>query len=263
MFHLLDLDWSSPWAQWLLVAELLFRIWMAVDAYRRGMEGFWVWIILIIPLGAWVYLFAVKLRDFRRPRLSVGRGGGNFGRRLSLAELRYHAERTPTVTNRLALAERLMEKKEHREAIAPLEAILKMEPGYCTALHDLALCHLACGEPSQALPCLQRLLERDRRWSDYRAWNTLLTAHDALGQPDDALQAMRELAKMMPTLENTCRLAERLIDRGQKREAADFLDQALTDYHYSPLGSRWRNWRWAREARTLLREAETLEEKAV
>ncbi len=259
MFHWLNLvDWSSPWASTLYLLEMAFTIWMLVDAYRRGAEFFWFWIIFLFqPIGPWVYFFAVKLRDLRVPRVGIGAGTGR--RRLSLDELRYHAERTPTVTNRLALAERLMEKGQHRDAIPPLEAILKMEPGYCTALHDLALCHLACGEPAQALPCLKRLLDRDHRWSDYRAWRTLLTAHDALNQPDQALQTMRELAKMVPTLENICHLAERLLDRGAKSEAVAVLDQALDDYHYSPMGSKWRNWRWAREARVLLREAETAE----
>ena len=35
------------------------------------------------------------------------------------------------------------------------------------------------------------------------------------------------------------------------------LDQALEDFHYAPWGNRLRNWRWARTARTLLREAES------
>ena len=109
------------------------------------------------------------------------------------------------------------------------------------------------------MPPLQRLLERDRRWSDYRAWRTLLDTYDALDQPEQALQTMRELAKMVPTLESACHLSERLLDLGHKAEAARVVDQALTDYHYSPLGARWRNWRWARQARVLLKEAETEE----
>jgi hypothetical protein len=258
MWHLLEFDWTSPWVV-VQVAHVAMTIWMLVDALRRGVD--WIWFLIIAffqPIGPWVYFFAVKFRELRMPRFG-GSGIIRDRRRLSLDELRYHAERTPTVANRLALAERLMDKGQHREAIPPLEAILKMEAGYCTALHDLALCHLACGEPSAALPCLQKVIERDHRWSDYRAWRTLLTAQDALGLPDQALQTMRELAKMQPTLENTCRLAERMIDRGLKADAAGVLDQALTDHQFSPLAARWRNWRWAREARALLKEAEFAE----
>ncbi len=256
MFHWIPFVEDYPW---LVGVWLAFLIWMLVDAYHRGVEGWWFWVMVVFqPIGPLVYFFAVKIRDFRMPRSRFG-SAPSAGRRLSLDELRYRAERMPTVLNRLALAERLMEKGQHKDAVPLLETILKAEPGYCPDLHDLAQCHLACGEPTQALPPLQRLIERDLRWSDYRAWRTLLDAYDALEQPEQALQTMRELAKMVPTLENACHLAERLVDGGHKAEAVRVLDQALTDYHYSPLGARWRNWRWARQARVLLKEAETEE----
>jgi hypothetical protein len=260
MFHWLQLADQQPWMVVLELLYMAFMIWMLVDAYQRGAEGWWFFVIFFFwGIGPWVYFFAVKIRDFRLTRNRFSAAGSPQWRRLSLDELRYRAERMPTVVNRLALAERLMEKGQHRDAVPLLDAILKAEPGYCPALHELAQCHLACGEPAQALPVLQRLLERDRRWSDYRAWKTLLEVYDALEQPEQALQTMRELAKMVPTLENSCHLADRLLEGNQKGDAAKVLDQALTDYQYSPLGARWRNWRWARQARLLLKDAEAEE----
>jgi hypothetical protein len=258
MFHWLQF-WlqmsEQPGIMVLEALQVILTIWMLVDAYHRGVEQWWLWVIFFFqPLGPWVYFFAVKVRDFRTPRLGMPMSSGR--RRLSLAQLRYHAERSPTQVNRLALAERLMEKGDHREAIPLLEAILKTEQAYCPALHALALCHLACNEPAQAVPALRRIIEHDRRWSDYRAWRTLIDAYDALDQAEQALQTTRELAKMVPTLESTCLLARRLLDLYYKNEAAEVLDQALTDYEYSPLKARFRNWRWARQARLLLKEAE-------
>src|SRR5438094_871058 len=107
MFHFWD--WlPQPWGYLATLLHIGLVIWMAVDASRRGADPVWFWIILFMqPIGAWVYFFAFKLRDLHRPR--IGRVAHHVGRRrLSLDELRYHAERTPTVTNRLALAERLM-----------------------------------------------------------------------------------------------------------------------------------------------------------
>src|SRR5687768_14054491 len=94
---------DSPLAlQVVYLLQLGFTIWMAVDAYRRGAEGFWIWIIVLFqPLGAWVYFFAVKLRTLRLPALGTA---GGWQRKLSLAELRYRAERSPTVANRMDLA---------------------------------------------------------------------------------------------------------------------------------------------------------------
>lgn len=248
---------ESPLGSALALAQLAFTIWMAIDAYQRASEFFWVWIIILFqPLGAWIYFFAVKLRSLRIPRFSGGDGAPRWQRKLSLKELRYRAERSPTVVNRLALAERLMDSGAHDEALPLLEAVVAAEPNYGQAQHALALCQLGRGEPAQAVPVLRRLLERDRRWSNYRAWHTLIEALDALHQPEEALQAARELTKMMPTLENRCRLAERLIDTKRRPEAIALLEQALEDHSYAPLGARWRNWRWARTAQKLLREAE-------
>ena len=241
--------------QGIYLLQLAFTIWMMVDAYRHGAEQFWYWIILFFqPIGAWVYFFAVKLRHLRLPGLPTG--GSSADRKLSLEELQYRVDRAPTVANRLALAQRLMDRDRHDDAIAHIEAVLQVEPGYCQALHALAECRLATGEPTHAVHALEKLIQRDRRWSHYRAWRTLIEAHLARQEPGDALQACRELEKQLPTLENKCLLAEHLLDNNHKAEAIDLLDQALEDHHYAPWGQRFRNWRWARKARTLVAEAE-------
>jgi hypothetical protein len=249
-------DAPSLVLQGLYLLQLAFTIWMAVDVYQRGAEQFWIWIIIIFqPLGPWVYFFAVKLRNMRVPGLRLGSGEA-WERKLSLDELRYRVERSPTVANRLALAQRLIDRGMHEDAIVHLEAILQVEPGYCQALHALARCRLATGEPTHAVFALEKLIQRDRRWSHYRAWRTLIEAHEARKEPGDALQACRELEKQLPTFENKCLLAEHLLDNGLKKEAIDLLDQALEDHHYSPWSRRFRNWRWASAARKLLAEAE-------
>src|SRR4051794_20360236 len=92
---------------WWFYAHVAFTIGMAVHVYRYNSESFWYFVILLLqPIGAWVYFFAVVVRGFR----FSGSSGPLWQRRLTLDELRYHAERMPTVNNRLALAEGLMAK---------------------------------------------------------------------------------------------------------------------------------------------------------
>jgi hypothetical protein len=248
-------------AQALSALQLAFTIWMMIDAYGRGAEFFWYWVILLFqPAGAWIYFFVIKLRTMRWP----GRRAGLAARpRLSLDELRYRVERTPTVANRIALAEKLMEKQAHREAMPLLEAVLAIEPGYCPALHALAECRLAAGEAEQAVAPLEKLVSYDPRWSNYRAWRTFIEVHQARGKAADALAACRELTKRVPTMENKCLLANHLLDNEMAPEAVKLLDDALADYHYSPWGARLRNWTCARQARRLLSEAENAETKNV
>jgi len=248
---------GSHLTQVLSLLQLAFTIWMMVDAYHRGAEVYWYWLILFFqPIGAWAYFFAVKLRTLSWPGTRVNR----FGQRnYSLDQLRYLVERAPTVANRIAYAERLMEKGKHIEAIPLLEAVLAVEPDYAPALHALAECHLASDNPEQAVAPLEKLLRRDPCWADYRAWRTLLEVHRARGKPSDALATCREFVKRLPTLENKCRLAEHLLDNGLASEAAQLLDDALEEQQFAPWSARWRNWRWNRKANRLLLEAEKVE----
>src|SRR5262249_22209202 len=88
----------------LALLQVAFTLWMLVDAYRRHAETFWFWVILFLPLvGALAYFFCIKIKDFRGVNL------GFLQRRESLEELRYRAEHIPTLSNDLALAERLIE----------------------------------------------------------------------------------------------------------------------------------------------------------
>ena len=124
--------------QYLAYAQTAFTIWMLVDAYRRGAEGYWFYVILFLPgLGSWAYFLAVKAQDFRGP------GGWSWPRRgPSPDELRYRAGQRPTLANNLALAECLVQRGEHGEAVPPLEAALASEPGHGRVLYLLATCNV-------------------------------------------------------------------------------------------------------------------------
>src|SRR5438093_1136148 len=139
-----------PYYNYLWLPQLAFTAWMLVDCYRRHADYYWFWVILLFqPLGAWIYFFVVKLKDFS------GSGGWSFFHpRPSLDELRYRAEQTPTLANHLELAQRLIERHEHPEAIPHLEAALQKEPDHCQVLYSLAVCHSEQGHPEQAMPLL-------------------------------------------------------------------------------------------------------------
>jgi hypothetical protein len=235
------------WSQLLYLAQIGFTIWMLVDAYRRSAEWFWFWVILLLqPFGAWVYFLVVKLRDL--PRLKLGT---LVQRRASLDELRYRVEQTPTLANHVALAERLIERGDHEDACAHLEKALALEPDHCQILYSLALCYRETGRAEKALPLLETLQARDRRWSDYAGWHLLVATQRQLGDGSGALKTARELERLAPTLRHRCLLAELLLDQDCTREAGELLERALQDHHFAPGQIRRLNRRWASEARRL------------
>jgi hypothetical protein len=227
---------------------LAFTLWMLVDAYHRGVDFFWYWVILLVqPIGALAYFFIFKARDLRG--LS-----GWFQPRISLQELRYRVAQAPTLANQLALGERLIEKHEYTEALTHLESALTREPDHSLVLYRLAVCHTELGHSQQAIPLLDRIIARDKQWSDYAAWRLLIQARSDTGDQEGALQASRELVKLAPNLRHRCVLAEHLLAQGQKHEARMLLDQGLQDQQFMPGPLRRRNRRWASQARRLLKE---------
>jgi hypothetical protein len=247
MYYLQDFVYTHP----LLAAlQVLFMLWMLVDAYRRGAESFWFWVIIIVPLfGALAYFIYVKARDFRGLDLPL------FQPRSSMAELRYRAEQIPTLTNHLALAERLIELHDYAMAIPHLEAAQKQEPFHGQVLYFLAVCHTRQGNIDQALPLLETSIQREPRWSNYAAWLLLIEAHDLNKNRQAALDGCRQLVKLSPILQHKCLLAEHLLQDGQNAEAQRLLEGALEDLRFTPGPIRRRNRRWTREARRLLKQA--------
>ncbi len=241
-----------------MLAQGLLTIWMLVDHGRRGGDSTWYWVILVFqPIGAWAYFFAVKLPTLRAgPGFQAGGSlAGLFQRRVSLDELRYKAEHIPTLANRLALAQRLIEKNSFEEAVPPLEEALKTEPDHGQILYSLALCHVRLGRPDTALPFLEKLLARDPRWSNYVGWHLLIEARGNKGDGAGVLDACRELVRLAPTLQHQCVFAEHLIAQGRGDEARALLERSLRDHTFAPGPIRRRNRRWAGVARRLQRTA--------
>ena len=48
----------------IILAKIVFTIWMLKDAYERRVPSHWYWIILV-PLGSVAYFFIFKIKVYR------------------------------------------------------------------------------------------------------------------------------------------------------------------------------------------------------
>ncbi len=198
-----------------------------------------------------VILAVVGYMLWRRGDIAI-RWPSLFGpRKPSLEELRYRAEQTPTLATHLALAEGLIERGRHNDAIAPLEEARKVEAEHCQVLYYLALCQTEQGHPETALPLLEKIRARDRAWADYAAWRLLVAAKAQGGDSAGALAVCRDLVRLAPTLQHRCLLVERLHAEGLSEEAWSVLQESLEAHRYAPAPVRRLNRRWASHARRL------------
>jgi hypothetical protein len=185
--------------------------------------------------------------------LGAGGNAGWFQRKVSLEELRYRADQTPTLAHNLALGQALIAKGAYAEAIPILETAHKVEPEHGSVLFALAKCHAGVNQVDHAAAFLERIIKRDPRWSDYDAWRLLIEIHQDAGHHDVAVEKARELVKFAPSLRHKCILGEILIDDGNKGEARALLEQAVADHAFTPAPLRRPNRDWAKRAGKLLK----------
>lgn len=230
-----------------LYAALAFKIWMAVDCVQRGGERFWLWIIIIAPFGDWVYFFAVKVHDFRGRFTFRPRGKG-------LEELRRQYRSTPSLQNRLALAEALAAAGEQREAGEQYRGVLEQDPqspparlGLARALRDEAEFEAALGE-------YQLVLEADPKYGDYAAALEHAELCWDVGERERAVALLEGLAASSRRMDHQIALAQHLVDAGTSERARAILGAALESHEDSPDYVKRRDRAAASEARRMLRE---------
>lgn len=230
------------------VIMLVFAIGMTVDVYHRGVEPFWYWIIWVVPLaGPLVYFFIHPAPEWLNKMGPIFQGGP------SLDELRHRVRQSPTLANQLALGQALIGRKNYTEAAPILEEARKVEPDHGQVLYGLAVCQVKSGQAEQAIPYLERILQKDPRWGDDQAAVLLVEVYQELNNQELALARARDLVKQAPSLKHKCLLADILADNGGAAEATTMLEQALADHAYLPAPLRRRGRPWASQAKKILK----------
>jgi len=235
----------------LAFAVIGFKLWMLVDAYQRRAETYWLWIIMGMPGGALLYLVMVRLRD-RDARLV----GQNILRFLAsptpLSELELNYRESPSIANRLILAQGLGDAERYAEAEQHFSAVLDARPNEVDALFGLGVCRLERGDAAGAVEPLTQVITEAPLYREFAAYPQLTRALIQSGRPELARELLAELAKRHPRLPNVVLFSKYLIQAGEVDVAHEQLRLALRDYKRSPRHVRRTNRRAAAEAKALL-----------
>lgn len=231
----------------LALLKTAFSLWMLVDAAQRRAPYFWYFIIMM-PFGELAYFFAVKIHDpqFRsiRKKLST--------RRIPLSQLRYNAKNSPSLNNKLLLAQSLHDHGQHQEAVEHFTAVLTHDGADKRALFGLGNSLMQLGEYRRATETLSRLVKDDIGYQQYAAASCLAQSYWMNGERDQAVSFFQDVVKKSQLLEHQTQLASFLVELGRKEEAHELLKRALDDYENSPSFVKKKNKRYARQARTIL-----------
>ena len=235
----------------LAIAVIGFKLWMLVDAYRRRAETYWLWIIMGVPGGALLYLVMVRLRD--HDAQLVGQKILRFlASPTPLSELELNYLESPSIANRLILAQGLGDAGRFAEAEQHFAAVLETRPGEVDALFGLGVCRLERGDAAGAVEPLTQVVTAAPLYRDFAAYPELTNALMKSGEPERARQLLADLAKRYPRLPNVVLYSNHLIQTGEVAAAHEQLRLALRDHKRSPRHVRRANRRAAAEAQALL-----------
>jgi hypothetical protein len=222
---------------------------MLIDAVRRRAELPWLLLLIFLgPLSSIVYFFAVKIHDYNLSRFRLGT------RPRSLSDLRYRALETPSIANKVTLADALEASEQYGEALDVYQDALRADPTNKEALHGSARALLGLNKPAEAAESLAKLLELDNSFRDYGAALDYAEALWQNSQREDAIELLTGLVGVSSRMNHRLALAHYMARAGREGPARDQLELALRDYEHAPAFIKNRDKKWAQRAQQMLAE---------
>ena len=242
------------------ILDLLIVIYFGVHVIRTGRQMYWLMILFIFPfLGSAVYFFAEYLPEMRHStvaRKSVRVVASLVDPNRELREARLAFERTPTVDNRSRLAEALLARGDHDEAIEQFRACASGPYAKDVKFRrGLARAQLAAGRHAAAAQTLESLLADSPRDAGPDA---ALWLAQALTQVDEtrALAAFEQALHVHNTTETQAAYGIFLASLGRDAQARPLLEGVLHNARVGTASSRELNRGAIDQARAALKEVE-------
>lgn len=209
---------------------MLFTVWMAVEAVRRGQTQSWLWIILFFgPIGAAVYFFSEVM--------PIRVGGSWGGRKASVEDER----RALTDVKRLdspaawaAYAGVLRARGQFAKAADAGQQAVRRDPQSIDARYELGLALLGASRPGEAVEHLRAVVAKDRAYPSGDALFALAQAQEGSGDVPGARESLEALATSSGRPEILFRLARVQGLMGDRAAAVRSLRRIIDEAEYVP-----------------------------
>ena len=235
-----------------------FSLWMFVDALRRKADFYWyVLIILLMPIGGFIYFFVIKLPEMQAASAdgtSLGTGTIPFPMRkgTTVRTLEAQVVETPSQQNRLALAWALFEDRRIQESSQIFKACHIEDQDDAESVYGIARCLSAQDNFKEAIAHYQRVITIDRVFRDYDPWLDLAAAHTQAGDPEKTIELLKKLVQEAPRVKHKTILGRCFSDQNRVDDARRVLTEALSDFEESSFFLQRDNESWVSQARSLL-----------
>ena len=231
--------------------HVIVAILCAVHVLRTDQERWWLLVLFFFPLfGSVIYALAVFL-----PGLSRSHGGRRAVRGLrdsldpgrELRKAQAELEYSPTIANRVRVADALRGGGRHAEAIAAyrtaLSGVHSDDPHIQVKLARALLDH---DEAAQSRALLESLLARQPDFNSPEGHLIYARAIAACGERDKAREEFDALIGYFAGIEARARYVEILENWGDHDSARKLVEESLRHIRHMPSGSRRLNEEWIR-----------------
>jgi len=229
----------------------LVQIVALVHFVKRRPDGYWLYIILFGGfLGASAYIVVEVLPDAGLLR-GVFQG---FGRRSRIQALELQIIDNPSAGNYEELGELCLEQKQYAKARAAFDKAIAARSDSPHTFYNRAKCFLDLGDPSGAIPDLEHVVAKDRKFDYYRAAGLLADAYARTGQLPQATPLFAEVTQISTTPETLYNYANFLRLQNRHDEAREWTQKLLAKKRTLPRYMQRVERPWFRKGKALLKE---------
>jgi len=206
----------QPWG-------LLLRALAIVHFIRRRPDGYWLWIILIIPFGSIIYIVVEVIPDLGLLRHSFD----GFSRRKRIHRLEALAKDNPAVGNLEELGDLYLDEKNYPKAREAFNSAIAARGCSDDAFYRRGIASIEIGDFDTAVTDLEYITSIDRKYDLHRAVGLLAHAYANTGQPGKADATFQEATRASTLSETYLNYATFLASQGRATEAREWAQKVL------------------------------------
>jgi hypothetical protein len=233
----------APWG-------IILQVLALVHFIRRRPDTYWLFIIIFLgPLGAAVYIFMEVLPDAGLLRQSFDA----FPRRKRIRQLEALVLENPAVGNYEELGDLYLEEGSFARARECYDRAIQSRADLPDAFYRRGIAKIELGDFVSAVPDLEHVVLRDRKYDSNRAAGLLAHAYANTGQADKADALFQEVTERSTLSETYYNYATFLASQRRYAEAREWIRKILSKKATMPNYLRRRERPWFRKASALSR----------